>query len=135
MGRGGTFRDSINQYLGGKTEERKPLETHPTDFDLPPEQSAYYQGQAEGAEHREKLKSIKGTAARNNYIKGIREGLTQDDRPKRGDIDNPLKKDQPKESRQPRRGRQPRPGAEIRHAQANMRKFSSLARTARGRRR
>lgn len=129
------------QHAAGK--ESGATRTHSLNTDqfgeenLSEEQRAYYKGTAEGLEHRDRLSQLKGTAAKNNYVRGLREGLVQSDRPKRGDINNPLKKDMPAEPRQPRerQASAPRPGAEIRRAQANARKWSILARKARGRRR
>jgi hypothetical protein len=99
---------------------------------LTEEQKAYYGGTREGMEHREKLSTIKGAAAKNAYTKGIREGMTQNDRPKRGDVNNPLRKDMPREPSPPR---QPRAVNPIRKAQRNARQFSKLARLASGKRR
>lgn len=125
MGRGSSFRESITNYLGAP---KTPTPTEPTDdFSLPPEQEAYYKGQREGMEHRDKLKELKGTAAKNQYVRGIREGLKQDDKPKRGDLDNPLKKDMPKPARQPAA-----PRARQQNPLRNVRKMQSLARKASG---
>lgn len=116
---------SGDQFGGSKPEA-------PDDFQLPPDREAYYAGQSAGEAHREALAKLKGSAAKNNYTKGLREGLVQNDPPKRGDIDHPLKRDQPKPPRAPRQPRQVDP---VRQAQRTAKRIGSLSRMAKGRRR
>jgi hypothetical protein len=96
-------------------------------FDLPPEKEAYYEAARVGDEHRERMASM-SPAERNNYMKGLREGLGMTGAPKRGDLDNPLKKDQPKE---PVASRATGPGS--RNPMVTVRQLSKLARKAKGR--
>lgn len=92
-------------------------------FDLPPDKEAYYEGAEKAEEHQEKMKGMTAVQRR-QYIRGLREGL-QGPTPKRGDFDNPLKKDQPREPAPPKE----------RNPMADIRKLRSLARKAGGRRR
>jgi hypothetical protein len=124
MGRSSGFNDSIRDYLGGSESSTEPTD----DFDLPEEKKPYYDAMEEGAKHRERMAAMK-PAERNEYQRGLREGMYQGQPQKRGGIDNPLKKDMP---RQPRA---PKPGHEVRQAKSRMAQIGKLARLASGKKR
>ena len=70
------------------------------DFSLPPEKESYYSGFGAGDEHRSRMAGM-SVAERNEYMRGLREALNPNG-PRRGDLDNPLKKDLPKEPAAPK---------------------------------
>lgn len=113
--------ETISGLLGPANLNQHQFEDAP--FDLPPEKEAYYKGVEKSEEHEEAMKGM-SAAQRRQYLRGVREGLTGPT-PKKGDINNPLKKDQPPEPKAPR---QPNP-------MTNVRRMNRLARMARGRRR
>jgi len=100
------------------------------DFDLPPEKDAFYAAARAGQEHRDRMAAM-SVQERHEYLRGLREGLKDGDRPKQGDLDNPLKKDMPKEPKAQRAPAAPRPVDPM----VKIRKIQSLARKAKGRRR
>ena len=125
------------------SDEGKPI-TPETDFDgnpMPPEWIARQKGEEEADKHQAAMKGM-GVKERNEYMAGLRGGLQRRDKngvpapPKRGDFDNPLRRDQPPEPKPPRpapQPRQPRPPRQP-NPMTSVRKWSSLARKARGRR-
>jgi hypothetical protein len=121
-----TPHKDIQDYLGPSKASTEPDD----DFAIPAEQRPYYDAYKEGQAHREKMAGM-SVAERNQYNHGLREGLKQDDRPKRGDIDNPLRKDMPKQPAAPRQARAQRPPSPM----VKVRKMQGLARKASGKRR
>ena len=103
-------------------------------FDLSPEQSTYYDALEATDEHQAKMASM-GVAERNQYMRGLREGLNPGV-PKRGDFNNPLKKDIPKEAAAPRPAPAPKPGPTRSQKLMDLsRKLEKLARLANGKKR
>lgn len=134
MGRLGSFRTGHTDWR--PPEPAGPEPTPDESFDLPPDKAAYYDGLDEAQKHQDKMKGM-GVAERNQYTRALREGLSPADKngvptPKRGDINNPLKKDMPKEPAAPRQARQRDPQVA---ARAQSRRISALARKSRGRKR
>ncbi|MGA2835503.1 MAG: hypothetical protein ABSF84_02790 [Acidimicrobiales bacterium] len=64
-------------------------------FDLPPDRDAYYKGRAHAESIEDETKGM-SAAEKRQHTKGLREGL-RGTRPKRGDLDNPVKGDEPKD--------------------------------------
>lgn len=117
------------------TDEDKDAALKAAGMELPPEEEARISGEVEGERHRDRMKSMTAKE-RNEYMAGLRGGIQENDRPKRGDFDNPLRRDQPPEPKPPRpapQPRQPRPPRQP-NPMTSVRKWSSLARKARGRR-
>jgi hypothetical protein len=69
--------------------------------DLSPEDEAYYEGARMGDEHAARMAQM-GVAERNRYMKGLREAVNGGRPPRRGDLDNPLKRDGPKPAPTPK---------------------------------
>jgi len=110
----------------GSDEEREAF-AKSQDFGLPPEQEAYHAALSEGDAHREKMAGMT-VAERHQYMRGLRESINGPT-PKKGDLDNPLKKDQPKEPAAPRPA-----GPGSRNHMVTVRQLGKLARKAKGRR-
>jgi len=111
-------------------EERKAQARKDADFELPPEREAYYEARTAADIHRERLAAM-SVKERHEYMRGLRVGLAGDgSKSKKGDLDNPLRKDLPKEPRAPRPPAAPRPPSPT----AQLRRMQALARKARGRR-
>lgn len=132
MGRGASFRQGHTDW---KPADPGPPSTPDESFDLPPDKAAYYDGLDEAQKHQDKMAGM-STAERNQYTRALREGLSPKDKngaptPKRGDINNPLKKDMPREPKPPASPRQPR----ARNPMATVRRLDKLSRMAKGRRR
>lgn len=95
-------------------------------FDLSPEQTAYYDALDAADAHRERMAGM-SVAERNQYNRGLREGLTGPI-PKRGDFNNPLNKDMPKEPAPPKEPKAPKPVDPM----VRIRKIQRLGKIARG---
>lgn len=131
------------EHLNQEQFSEKPI-TPETDFDgnpMPKEWVARQRGEDEAEAHQKRMAGM-STKERNEYMAGLRGGLQRRDKngvpqPRRGDFDNPLRRDQPPEPKPPRpasQPRQPRPPRQP-SPMANVRKLNALARKARGRRR
>ena len=96
---------------------------------LSPEEEAYYEGARWGDEHFDRMQTM-SVSERNRYLKGLREGLSQGQGPKRGDLDNPLKQDMPKEPKPPaapKPSTNPKKPPEPWHSARNLRRLSKIA--------
>ena len=98
------------------------------DFGMPEEKAPYWDAKREGESHKEKMAGM-SVAQRNEYLRGLREGLGMAGAPKAGDLDNPLKKDMPKPPPAPRVT-----GMGSRNPMVKVRHLNKLARRAKGRR-
>jgi hypothetical protein len=98
---------------------------------LAPEKEAYYSGTSAGEELREKMKGM-SVKERHEHMRGLRETLN-DNVPKPGDFDTPLKRDLPPAANQgPRQPRARRVVDPVAAQRAQTKRMMSLARMARG---
>ena len=125
-----------NESFGAGASDWRPPEPEPAHedepFDLDPEQEAYYAAMAGAQEHADRMAGM-SVAERNAYMRGLREVLNSDT-PKRGDLDNPLKKDLPKPAPSPRPAPSPKPAPSRSQKLMELsRILDNLARLANGR--